>query len=471
MSAGAPVAAAGLMPLPFGVVASTGAMRPPLAPPALDDVPRDPEAAKVRATAGKTLAIIPTIDPKDLSKAGWGIVFPAKMDLAVKSALQPLIAHRQKQASRPGRFKVFEGSAGVKPNQSAVAWLDQQGVGLAVVDPSNGVPYYLLLVGSPQEISFEFQFILDTQWCVGRIAFDTPEEYAAYAQSVVDYETSAAVPNHKRAAMWMPRHGDPATAMLVGQVGSPFAQKGLDTDDGYQLSSFLADQATKAQLTDILRGKATGGPPAVLFTGSHGLEWSKADAAGQKLNQGALVTQEWTPGTAVAPGQCFNADDVPADCALSGTVAFLFACFGGGCPDVDTYETQPDGSPLQIADAPMLARLPQRLLSKGALAVMAHVDRAWNWSFQTGSGMPQNQVIRSTMEAVMTGLRVGQAADFFNLQWSTLAALLGVLQSKSAANPIAPPALANLMVARDDARNYVLFGDPAARLRLEDMQA
>ena len=86
---------------------------------------------------------------------------------------------------------------------------------------------------------------------------------------------------------------------------------------------------------------------------------------------------------------------------------------------------------------------------------MAHVDR-WSWSFQSGSGLPQNQVIRSTIEAVMQGARVGQAGDFFNLQWATLAALLGVQQGRHI-QPVSPAALGNLFIASDDARNYTLL--------------
>lgn len=57
------------------------------------------------------------------------------------------------------------------------------------------------------------------------------------------------------------------------------------------------------------------------------------------------------------------------------------------------------------------------------------------------------------------------------LQWSALAAQLGLLLSENA--PGAPPPrsalVANLFIARDDARNYLVLGDPATRLRVESM--
>jgi hypothetical protein len=270
---------------------------------------------------------------------------------------------------------------------------------------------------------------------------------------------------------WMPRHvGDAATTMLLSQVGRPFAQQGLGTADGYTLQAFVDAQATKEQLANIFRGHLDNGPPAVLFTGSHGLEWPKVDADGQHEKQGAFVTQEWVPHTPIKPEHYFSAGDLGDDSQVQGMICFLFACFGGGCPVIDTYRKQSDSSPIEIAPEPMIAQLPQRLLSRGALAVIAHVDRAWNWSFQAGSGLPQNQVIRSTIEAIMQGARVGQAGDFFNLQCATLAALLGLQQGRHG-QPVSPVTLGNLFIARDDARNYALLGDPAARLRVEAMQA
>ena len=131
------------MPVPFGVEAETGNTRPPLSEADLKQIPVDPQAVKARASAEGHLALVPTINAMDLSQTGWGVVFASDIDPAVKAALQPLLEHREKQVGNPRRFKTFEGNRGVRPGQSATDWLDRQGVSLAVVDPRNGVPYYL----------------------------------------------------------------------------------------------------------------------------------------------------------------------------------------------------------------------------------------------------------------------------------------------------------------------------------------
>jgi hypothetical protein len=118
----------------------------------------------------------------------------------------------------------------------------------------------------------------------------------------------------------------------------------------------------------------------------------------------------------------------------------------------------------------MTARLPQVLLRQGAVAVIAHVDRAFSYAFEDVLGTPQAQLLRLPLEQLLSGRRVGLAMEPLNQQWSSLAAQLGVLLGGAAGDPPPrPPAIANLFIARDDARNYIVLGDPAARLRTESM--
>ena len=453
------------LPLPFGISASDGTIRSPFQPPDPNKVVIEDAKIQEKGEQKKSFGIVPTAHGEILSEAGWCVVFASDADPAIIDALNPLILHRQSQVNDADRFKVFKGNEGVFKGQDAVSWLGSKGgIGLAPVVPEGGVPFHLLIVGPPSRIPFEFQYTLDLQWSVGRLDFDTPAEYAAYAQNVVNYETAATINQSKTAAMWMTANGDAATNMLCNDVGLPFFQKPLGLKQGFKLSSFFAAQATKAKLTDILSA-----PPAVLFTGSHGMEVTSGDAADQRERQGALVTQEFQLGmNGVPPTACFTGADVPSTAELNGMIHVMFACFGGGCPATDNYPDQ--GKPAKaIAPAPMVSRLPQRILAKGALAVIGHVDRTWNWTFQSGSGQPQNQVLRSIIEAIMLGFPVGMAMDFTNSQWGTFAAKLGIDMGPTAVAAPAPAALATLVIARDDARNLALFGDPAVRLRVDKM--
>ena len=89
-------------------------------------------------------------------------------------------------------------------------------------------------------------------------------------------------------------------------------------------------------------------------------------------------------------------------------------------------------------------------------------------------GTPQAQLLRMPLELLMKGQRVGLAADPLNQQWSALAAQLGVALGGNPPGDAASRvgrSIANLFIARDDARNYIVLGDPAARLQTESMIA
>ena len=70
----------------------------------------------------------------------------------------------------------------------------------------------------------------------------------------------------------------------------------------------------------------------------------------------------------------------------------------------------------------------------------------------------------------LRGERIGQATDRFNIRWAVLSAeLADLLRDRSAGADVLDADIALRWVARDDARNYVVLGDPAVRLRVRDM--
>jgi hypothetical protein len=468
-----PAGQAGNLPAPFGVDAATGTTKPPLTPADIAHLSPDSAEVSARYKQGKVLAVTGSVnDPGDLTETGWGALFASDADPRIKEQLQPLLQLRERQVQDQKLFKVFEGNSGVRPKETAANWAMRTGVSLvAPVEPTDGVPYYLLIVGPPARISFEFQALLDLQWAVGRLYFDDMEDYGRYAQKVVEYEDERFKPVQlKNAALWLTRNPlDIPTAMLCGAITGDFVYgaRKLGATRNFGLDCFAADKATKTQLEAIWRGAIPGGSPAVVFTGSHGAEWPIADPDRQRKLQGALVTQEWSHGKPLDQTNQFSADDIPPDAKVHGMIPFLFACYGGGCPAEDNYFFHDDGSSIQVAPEPLIAMLPQALLRRGALAVIAHIDRAFAYAFENTEGTPQVQVLRDPLDRLMKGQRVAMAVDALNLQWSAYAARLGLLTDRhsTTATP-SPAALTNLYIARDDARNYVVLGDPAARLRI-----
>jgi len=461
------------MPLPMGIEEKSGAVLPPIDVRTLTRIePAASEVLQRGATRGGTRLAVADVDPNNLTDAGWGLIVSSTADPAVLKALEPLIELRQRQVRDARLFRIFEGKAGYEAGDTVRSWLSKSDVGFAVVDPWLGVPLYLTIVGGPDEIPFEFQYLLDTYWNVGRLAFDHPADYATYASQVLAYETATTLPHGRKVAILATKNpGDRATGLLHDLLAKPLASGSGSTPplgerQKFEMQTVLAGAATKAGISDLLSGKLGGGLPALLFSGSHG-DFLEIDEPGQRERQGAIVCQEWAGGP-VSRNMTFAAEDL-CNIRLDGLIHLLFACYGGGCPEFDNFRDP--GAARRIATQPFVARLPQRELLNGALAVLAHIDRAWSYSFVVGRSAPQVQEFRDLMVRIMKGDRIGQATDLFNLRWAVLSAELADYERNRALSPgeISDIVLANRWVARNDARNYLLFADPAVRLRVESM--
>lgn len=443
-----------------GIDGSTGKyLLSPMTPAELLDILR-------RRPAGPTLkGMIPGLDAKSLPASGWGVIFPHGGDPQIREALAPLLAHRQQEAKKENEQRYQEYV--YRPGESVDDFLYRHDVIGGMANPDQ-MPYYLLIAGGPEEVPYSSQIQLDVQRAVGRICFDTVEEYARYAQSVVRAEAGGTVRSREAAFFATHNADDPATPLSADHLVTPLA-KHLAAADGWQVRTHLAADATKARLGEMLRG----GAPALLFTASHGMGF-RLDDPRQPAHQGALLCQDWPGPQAwrdrpIPPDFYFSADDVGDDARVEGLIAFFFACYGAGTPKLDAFAHRTKGEPKQIAPCDLVSRLPRRLLGHprgGALAVIGHVDRAWGHSFLGRNLEGQTDVFKHTLRLLLDGWPVGGAMEVFNQRYADLATQLTQKLDDERYGKVADPEelLVRLWTSHNDARNYVVVGDPAVRI-------
>ncbi|NTW99493.1 MAG: hypothetical protein HGB35_06125 [Geobacteraceae bacterium] len=186
--------------------------------------------------------------------------------------------------------------------------------------------------------------------------------------------------------------------------------------------------------------------------------------------QGALVTAEYDPDAIKREHYLAGEDlDSITNTNLDGMIAFLFGCYSAGCPQNDEFIFDQNKPRRQIAPFPFIAQLPQRMLIKGALAVMGHVERAWTYSFsgtEVGASS-QIQPFQDVLSRLLQGMPAGSATDQFNvIQGARSVALTEELNNLEAGMIPNPALLSRLWMARNDARNYALIGDPAVKLAI-----
>jgi len=411
-------------------------------------------------------------DSGDLAEVGWAAILPAGGCPEVREALAPLLEHRRGQAtgSGPGLFRVFEGPDGYRPGESRLDFLTRHGVGPGVGDPAL-MPRFLLLVGGPDEIPWEFQHDLALGHAVGRLSFDAPAHYARYAERVVAIETEGRE-TPRRAAFFAPRHPEDRTSELICEyLAGPLAQAVAAKCPTWSIESLVGAEATREKLLRWLAGESGA---SFLFAACHGVGFPCGDPL-QRGCQGALLCAD-SAGPAVwrgpVPKEHFLNAAAVGDGARPPAFCFFFACHGAGTPRLTSYpEPGQEGCKArrQLAPEPLAAELPRRLLSlpEGSLAVVGHIERSFCYSFLWPQTGPQIGVFQVALRRLLAGVPVGAAFRSFPERYAELA--MDIASLREAIDYGAPPDLAllgRLQTALTDARGYAILGDPAVRMRV-----
>ncbi|MEM9557445.1 MAG: hypothetical protein AAGC60_24515 [Acidobacteriota bacterium] len=441
----------------------------------------DLEAAyRERQRAARRLALdlreLPShLDPHNLRHCRWAVLAPPGEGDRVRSAMWPLIDRRSMEVRQ--EVEVIE----TYPRESGRAFLERHDETEGTIEPQN-LPYYLLLVGDPDQISFEFQYRLGLGRAVGRIGWSQPIDRASqgtgrerefdrgglrgYAEAVCAAEEKG-VERPREVALFSVENDDVLKRIkkyLIDPVAVTLKRDFAD----WPLAQYREEEARHDALAALLGGGTT---PGLLLVSSHGRRQDPG-SANQEFVHGSPVAYPRQDGDGL-----FTADDLARPRDLHGLIAFFFHCNGAGVPALEDFPHTAEGLPEEAARRtrprnyarkPFLQPIPQSLLRRGALAIVAHVERAWTlsseWPAETHT-IGTSATVEDSLRMLLSGHRLGHAMRPLARRYLQLSARLGqILDYDRQGIETNLRELGFMWTAVNDARNLIMLGDPAVYL-------
>jgi hypothetical protein len=420
---------------------------------------------------------------------GWGVILGADTSPQVRQALQPLLEHRQAEAG--DRYREFYLNTS---SETASEFLLRHGVGPG---PANlqRVPYYILLVGSPEEITFPFQYQLGVQHGVGRVFFESPDGYYNYATNVVAAEKSDKL-TRKRLVFFIPAHIRDLITQEMFALALRLENFLSSRFRTWEIGRFDHSRATKTTLAEIL---ASHERMPLLLILSHGARFDSGHPL-QSSNEGGILCAEFYEKNAsgivndMTNEVMFCKDDIPNmsrvnvdilfldACRSAGTAEFddlpstaptnnLDACRGAGAAEFnDLPSTAPTDNRRRLAPSDCLAPLPLGLLSSfadGPLAVIGHVNDPSNLSFKWRGVWTESQTYEITLSRLLEGYPVGFAVKPYVQKFVDILAMIHPFNTNLRGHRIDDDTREELYRMAIGERNLIILGDPAVRIRVK----
>jgi len=417
-------------------------------------------------------------------EAGWTFLISEDEPLfeEIKQAIRPLADYRG--MTNPDRPIIFRSGA----SDDWKTWVEENLVSDPITDKPP--PHYLLIVGSPELVPFEFQSMLSIRCCTGRLDIDNKiENLQTYVKKVIDIEKGNPIVTDNTVIFatdeGVNRTGcsDP-TYYSHNYMAKPISRKLIQNQLKFKTNELMAEKATKQNLLDF----AKKSNPCLVFTASHGTspEGEKADV--REKYTGAIVCDGFRDSKDEQTS-LITVDDIPQDSSfVEGGIFFQFGCFSYGAPSIsDVMELVKTGGwgGLQYAPKSYVSPIPKKLLFNphGPLAFIGHLDVTLLNSFTDpknpspdGEYDPRIDPLFTMMRRILNGDPVGlaitglpQETSFANrrsLADEQFRRLYNYHQLKKISDDDYFPKLADTYLDSADAKNYLIFGDPAVSMKI-----
>jgi hypothetical protein len=370
----------------------------------------------------------PGLDLRDWrhKKIGWGVVLPDRDDLLdgerdtgadAPAAIRRLVAAR-------GDAPVFRYRADIAKDGRLQRYYGHGKSASLRVSGSRGiddksVPRYLLIVGSPQEIPWTFQYRLQCDAFVGRLDLDD-DGLERYVDALLS-EWSASERDAKTPVLWAVDHGHPDITYLMRKVIAEKMQAAL-VGGGFDPRLLTDEDARSSELYAALAQHR----PAFVLSSSHGATFPLDRTDVLKAQLGLPVDVDHA---------LLDINTLLQTWKPSGAIWYAHACCSAGADKPSSFQGLVDGHSslgrmlAAVAECgPCSAPLPRALLGceHPLAAFIGHIEPTFDWTLRdpvTGQVMTDSMVVDTFYHGLHASPRM-PVAMAMDLYYEAVAGLL-----------------------------------------------
>lgn len=401
---------------------------------------------------------------------GWGLVLPEKEGLTPRElasgsdAPEPIQELLRRRAPAPV-FRYRPGS----PNRFTLLrnYAAQKDVSIDPSTPAgiadDALPRYLLLYGTPEQIPWELQYVLNATCAVGRLDL-TGDPLQNYVQALLNAWQGASA-QVAQAVAWAVDFGPADITRLMRDAIAAKICGRWQQDASLQVTFFDGDSSGRASGATLI-GALAEKKPGLIVTTSHGQTSAAGPPQALRETLGLLIDQD---ARMLDPAILLGAWEP------DGAIWYAHACCSAGSDATTIFNGLLEAGSLidqtlkrVAATGALVSPLPEALLGakKPLRAFIGHVEPTFDWTLKqpaTGQHLTAG-LVRALYNNIYRAQPVGLAFSPYYLPLGTLS-----LQYEHSSQEMQPDATVHeimlyCQLALRDLQSMVILGDPTVAL-------